>query len=379
MTVLYFQFAFWIHLQSVPLGSPVHTRAPFALRLTRSESELLQAPCWKTLQFRASAALNSRAGAASAGAFAKAMRYKPPSDVDDAATVFFELANAKTVKYKCKSGARLVIDQDSNIKDCTGGIVWETALLLATYLEGRGIENLGWRRADAGSPGTGGESALGKRSGGGAKDNAEVRHKKRKKGDEKGMADEQTSAPDDVREPARSGAPRVLEVGSGCGLLGLVLGHLGAQVVLSEAAEAMQILTSNVDKKRNRQNLPPHASVRALKLDWTSETDISALQTLDVPAPFDVIVGTDVIFNITLVEPLLRLLHRASHANTTVWLCMQERCPDAHKTLLELAPKYFQVHDRSADLAEAPGCKCAAELDCFLLCLTCRKETVSTR
>mmetsp|Transcript_93453 Transcript_93453/g.136512 ORF Transcript_93453/g.136512 Transcript_93453/m.136512 type:complete len:228 (-) Transcript_93453:158-841(-) len=171
----------------------------------------------------------------------------------------------------------------------------------------------------------------------------------------------------------RTSVPKVLEVGAGCGLLGLVLSHLGAQVVLTEAAEAMQILTSNVDKKQNSMNLPPAASAQALKVDWTSEADIKSLYDTN-PSLFDVIVGTDVIFNTTLVTPLLKLLHRVSHADTTVWLCMQQRCPDAHRMLIEEAPKYFELHDRSECLAAADGCSSAAELECFLFRLTCRKD-----
>lgn len=43
--------------------------------------------------------------------------------------------NADRVQYKCKGGALVDVKQDRTVKDCTGGIVWETAFLLATFLE----------------------------------------------------------------------------------------------------------------------------------------------------------------------------------------------------------------------------------------------------
>jgi predicted nicotinamide N-methyase len=141
-------------------------------------------------------------------------------------------------------------------------------------------------------------------------------------------------------------------------------------VVLSEAPEAMPILEKNVQNKRNCKNV----RVEARKLDWTSDADLVALRQ-DSPT-FDVIVGTDVIFNTTLVEPLLKLLWSVAHANTTVWLCMQERCPDAHAVLMDKVSVYFDMRDMSSHLAAAPGCKSAAELECFLLRLTRRKDSI---
>lgn len=202
--------------------------------------------------------------------------------------------------------------------------MWETALLLATYLEGRGIDGLGWCESDEDYSGERQPKGAGiqptrlgksKRDAADADGEAPNVDQPRKKKKYKGEQEQE----DNDRAPGASMSmrrgrhwPRVLEVGAGCGLLGLVLSHLGAQVVLTEAAEAMSILTTNVTKKRNLKRLPASASVEALKVDWTSETDISALVRGN-PGMFDVIVGTDVIFNIELVEPLLKLLHRVSH------------------------------------------------------------------
>lgn len=54
---------------------------------------------------------------------------------EDSTSQFFELANSDVVRYKTKDGAVIDIVQDRNAQTHTGGIVWETAFLLASYLE----------------------------------------------------------------------------------------------------------------------------------------------------------------------------------------------------------------------------------------------------
>jgi hypothetical protein len=61
--------------------------------------------------------------------------YEPICGAADAASVFFEMANANSIEYRCSEGSLLKINQDRNIKNCTGGIIWETAFLLGTFLE----------------------------------------------------------------------------------------------------------------------------------------------------------------------------------------------------------------------------------------------------
>ena len=53
----------------------------------------------------------------------------------DAASMFFEMANTNHVEYKCKSGSMLKLRQDRAVQNCTGGIIWETAFLLGTFME----------------------------------------------------------------------------------------------------------------------------------------------------------------------------------------------------------------------------------------------------
>ena len=334
----------------------------------RARREVSALPHLFPFLFRVLAGETSRRKRERSEAREMAKRYRPPSETDDAASVFFDLANASAVKYKCRSGTKLVIDQDSNISNCTGGIVWETALLLATFLEGRGVNQLGW----SGPLEDGARDGCGRLN---AELPASGKSKRAAAGEEAGDRPAKKRKDTRTEDPA-SRIPRVLEVGAGCGLLGLVLAHMGAQVVLTETAEAMAVLSRNVSKKRCQEQLPPAASAQVLKVDWTSEKDTSALEECGT-APFDVIVGTDVIFNAKLVEPLLTLLHRVSHAETTVWLCMQERCAEAHKTLLVNAPRFFEVHDCSAHLGAAPGCTSAQQLDCFLFCLTGRRHLAS--
>jgi len=249
------------------------------------------------------------------GALAAAMIYQDYLQRwrGDAATALFELANLPKVAYRCRNGVQVQVKQDQDIEDCTGGIVWETAYLLATFLE--------W----------------------------------------------------EICQKADTKAPKsVLEVGAGCGLLGLVLAAAGCRVVLTETTQAMANLQSNVSANKIAGGHPKSRRPAAMQLSWHCPKDRQACLKAAGGA-FDYIVGTDVVFAERLVEPLLSTLHSLSDHSTVIWLCLQERCPEAHSALLKLAPKYFTLEDASDNLRATPGCAFASELDCVLLKLSRRK------
>lgn len=254
------------------------------------------------------------------------------SDDDDLQTRLFELANAPAVTYRCQGGQHITVRQDRTAKVHTGGIVWETAFLLALFLE--------------------------------------QRQKKSKK------KQSQAAAPSGV------GARHVLEVGAGCGLLGMVLAAAGCDVLLTEHPIALANLQSNV-----AASTPLSQRARVMPLDWTEESHIHALvaaqRARGCPPCFDTIVGTDVVFSEQLVVPLLNTIHTLANAKTTVWLCLQERCAASHKLLLASIPSYFGSCTQIQKPSEAveDGCDegvaavieaLHGELECVLLKLTGR-------
>lgn len=283
----------------------------------------------------------------------------------DVSEVFFELANAPIVGYKLKSSSSSSLDQivtvhqNSSVQEHTGGIVWETSYLLASYLLER-------YRHD---------------------DNQQQKHK---------TANNSTTVGRLANSPPTTPTPlgKVLEIGSGCGMLGLVLAASGlaSSVILTECSEVMDDLRSNV--RRNiaaKGNKLSEDVVSAQLLRWDClEDDVAGSQGADAdakigpkeslqlrPHSFDTIVGTDVVFTPTLVRPLLACLALMAHKHTNIYLCLQVRCADSHALLLKKASKFgLKVKDCShtAFAEECPSaCSWGVDMECKLLHITVKK------
>lgn len=64
---------------------------------------------------------------------------------------------------------------------------------------------------------------------------------------------------------------------------------------------------------------------------------------------------TEIFVNVQ-VEPLLRVLHTLSHRETTIWICVNERCAVAHKEFLDTATEYFRLDDRQVSVCRSNHC-----------------------
>lgn len=98
---------------------------------------------------------------------------------------------------------------------------------------------------------------------------------------------------------------RVLELGAGTGLAGLVARHLGAAVVQTDhSPEALQLCQRNA-----RAN--GIEDVRVVLADWTR---------WELDERFDVILGADVLYDPAIVPPLMEVLEKSLAGGGTIVL-----------------------------------------------------------
>ena len=241
--------------------------------------------------------------------------------------------HARTLTHarRCPSGDVAAVMQVPTVVDCTGGVVWETAYALAGWLT-------------AGPP------------------HARI------------VPAATTMAPQVDRSQSKSigrkqtRRPAVLELGAGCGLLGAVLARCGCDVLVTEVDQALPYLESNVASNAP----PPPGWLKCTRLLWGNAADIATALSMGgvevaLHGGFDHIVATDVIFAVSLVDPLLRTMHACLAHHGSVHVCVQVRCADAHAAFLDRASLYFaDVCTLTPELARCESTAFAASCDCEL-------------
>ena len=235
--------------------------------------------------------------------------------MDEAVSLaFFGWANASEIAFRIDDESQLTLHQD--ISACgqhTGGIVWETSVLLLNYLLAT---------------------------------NVELKKK------------------------------RVVEVGAGCGLLGIGLAAIKnppRQVILAETSQVLKNIQRNLAKNRP---LVENCAVRACALDWTRLREDAAASDITRGCA-DVVLGTDVLFSPALVDPLLETLDflLADKKKATIYICVQVRCAASHEKFFRMAAERFFVDEVSPDdLKAIPECEWGPATGCQLFLLSRRSK-----
>ncbi|XP_062236436.1 protein N-lysine methyltransferase METTL21A [Platichthys flesus] len=128
---------------------------------------------------------------------------------------------------------------------------------------------------------------------------------------------------------------RVIELGAGTGLAGIVAALLGAEVTVTDRASALDLLSTNV-----KSNLPPgcQGSATVSELTWGQGLD-------RYPAGgFDLVLGADIVYlEDTFVALLQTLEHLCSDATAVLLACKIRYERDTR--FLELLKERFRVEE----------------------------------
>ncbi|CAE8585170.1 unnamed protein product, partial [Polarella glacialis] len=131
---------------------------------------------------------------------------------------------------------------------------------------------------------------------------------------------------------------KVLELGAGCGLVGICCGHLGADVTLTDQASVLPILRHNVQQNELPAESP--GSLRVHALHWGC--DVS--QELPLPREgFDLIVGSDLTYFEHLHEALLLTLLQLVRSPGTEVLLAHTRRREEFERWLDRFEVFFET------------------------------------
>jgi len=127
---------------------------------------------------------------------------------------------------------------------------------------------------------------------------------------------------------------RIIELGAGCGLVGISLAlGLAANantVILSDMPELIPLLRKNIDSN-NCSSIAAASS-----LAWGE-----SVQHLN--PPFDLIIASDCLWVEYLVQPFVKSLVDLSDHNSTILISHEERARKTEERFVEIASQYFHI------------------------------------
>ncbi|KDP45830.1 hypothetical protein JCGZ_17437 [Jatropha curcas] len=148
---------------------------------------------------------------------------------------------------------------------------------------------------------------------------------------------------------------KVVELGSGCGLVGCIAALLGAQVTLTDLPDRLRLLKKNIEANLGHGDVRGSAVVK--ELIWGNEPD----QDLMEPLP-DYIVGSDVIYSEGAVMDLLETLVQLCGIQTTIFLAGELRNDTVLEYFLEAAMKDFVIGRVEQSQWHPDYCSCRVAL-----------------
>lgn len=119
---------------------------------------------------------------------------------------------------------------------------------------------------------------------------------------------------------------RVLEIGSGTGIVGIALAKMGAEVLLTDLSHILPHTRRNIllnwpEEQAQSEQQTEHKFIRSMTLDWN-------LNHLPPGPPFDVIIGCDVVYCHGNMNGLRNILLETAPPSAVVYLAYDNRGDD---------------------------------------------------
>jgi predicted nicotinamide N-methyase len=153
-------------------------------------------------------------------------------------------------------------------------------------------------------------------------------------------------------EKSPSSPTRVLELGAGCGLVGMgIAAACNAEVVMTDHADAVESLQKNVNLNLIFDKEEEKSCISVAQLSWGNSSDMSNIDTLYSSdyKPFDLIVGSDLLYDPNSHVALLETMqHFAEKGNAPVYLGYPPRSVSEER-FIELATEKFDVDVQTLD------------------------------
>ncbi|KAJ3066537.1 hypothetical protein HDU98_010143, partial [Podochytrium sp. JEL0797] len=128
-----------------------------------------------------------------------------------------------------------------------------------------------------------------------------------------------------------------IDLGSGTGVVGIVCAQLGANVVLTDIdhPDVLNPLRQNAGQNLIKSGSNATSSqCSVMPLEWSSPAVIPA--EIARSAPFDMVVGADVVFSMEAVVKLVDTITALSDRKTDVWIGHEHRDPRVSEHFLQL-------------------------------------------
>jgi predicted nicotinamide N-methyase len=121
----------------------------------------------------------------------------------------------------------------------------------------------------------------------------------------------------------------ILELGSGTGVCGFVCATLGAKKVYVSDRDpgVLELLQHNKEQNKDKLN----STVEIVSLDWTRREDYES-----IGESLDLIIGSDVVYSLSMIEGLLNVLNYFCKDETNVLITFQKRSDELDKLIEEL-------------------------------------------